>query len=268
MARHIEECSAKHAGAFLTHLDRHVPAKAYAAAVRARIRATPNWAPALAKCNGCRDTVWGAEEYLRHVEGCARHRGYNATTKHHRVVEWFAALSRRVGDLVEVEPRGFQSFTCPHCGDVVKETEQRAHTRKCGGSLLRSGPDLRISGWTTSEKGPQGVFWRPHDGDMFFDVTVVHTTAPSHVGSRDCALNAKVQEKLTKYHEELKLLRVGDLTVLAVSARGRLHRDAMHFLERAANLLNCPVRELVADLSACLQHANGDILANAFGWRR
>jgi hypothetical protein len=208
-----------------------------------------------------------AEHFLRHAEGCTKRPGLNATNKHHMVVQWFAKLAQKCGDVVEIEPRGFQRFRCPKCNAKVSDTAQRAHERRCGGSLRRSGPDIRISGWTAKEKGPHGTFWRPHPTDMFFDVTVVHTTAPSHIGNKSDGLDAVVLSKLTKYHDELQLIPRGDLTVLPLSARGRMHPNVLHFLERAASILECPPKDLAADLSALLQHANGDILSRAFGWR-
>ena len=190
---------------------------------------------------------------MLHNVGCASRPGSNATVRHNKLRDYIHHLlegSQCV--FVEKEPRDFENHVCRTCGAIVSRSQAPSHSDRCRGKLDRHGPDLRVS-WSGSDGGMPG--------DIFYDITVVHVTAPSYNSAGSTAESLLLERKKTKidYYTRNNLTEDQSLIVLNVRALGGLCGETLELLRRAAIAARRDVDEVVAEFGFLLQTANGEL---------
>jgi hypothetical protein len=176
----------------------------------------------------------------------------NATTKHNALVTFLSTLCKAAGLPHELEPRGFQSYTCPKCSKSdLGATGARAHRAQCHVDLIRSGPDLRIT-WTQDPSS---------DSDTYYDVTYIHETAPCYINhsTKDVILQ-KTLDKNKKYVASGMILPQ-DFVVLPILSLGSIHDNVRRLMERLAPLVDREPADLYAELSVRSQEYQGAMMA-------
>jgi hypothetical protein len=250
MCVHLRECVQSGSALWLTASKFPMSSSAFAAALRYRLWAAPMDSVPMVSC-GCGRAL-PARDYPRHAGGCARAPGSNATTKHHSIVSWFVNQARRAGWVCEQEPRGYQTYRCYKCDVAVTEREVRRHDSVCGAKLLRSGVDFRIG--------------HPVKGDVFYDFTSVHVTAPSHIKQPAKAVTDRIADKILRYcgtEAAPGSIAHSRFVVLVMHGLGGMHTGMRQLLGELAVAQRVDVADLMAELSVLYQYQTGDALARA-----
>jgi hypothetical protein len=181
-----------------------------------------------------------------HVCGCVALHGVNATAKHDTITAFFARLCRDAGVPYAKEPRAFEAHRCRGCKLLVQSADLKAHKALCKSAVDRTGPDLVIH-WA--------------EGAIVYDVTVAHTTAPSHLQTPVAEiLRRKIEHKATFYTEMCKPF---GFAVLPVTAHGRIPDETAMLLKRLARACGRTGKDVITSFSVTLQRLNGEILVNA-----
>ena len=172
----------------------------------------------------------------------------NATTKHNSLRDWSGRILRAAGVSFESEPRVFQMQRCTACAVLLTEEDMKIHKRTCTrGHYKPTGPDLLVD-WGDG---------RP----VVYDFTVVHATAPSHLGTPLATLyGAKAAEK-DKLYGEMAHTMGYPLVTLCVSSHGHLSEDTARFIALLAAVSGVGKRALRAEFLALVQRGNGKTLA-------
>jgi len=246
LERHLSECSQKGAGAWLTASRLDFRGPAFAAALRYRLRAPPAGQPSLLVCPGCRATL-PDDDFDEHAAGCVKIAGQNATKKHHAIVNLLAQMCARAGVACDKEPRDLQAYNCHGCGSLVSAAGRDTHKNNCHGKFSRTGPDLRIT-------------W--HNGaTTVYDVTVVHTTAPSHANTRPGRIvDKKVADKTAFY---TPLLAGEPFVVLPVRALGKIEDETRALIKTLSTIAETDPREALEEVSVALARGVGLSLVEA-----
>jgi len=192
--------------------------------------------------------------FALHAHGCASMPSRkNATNAHNHLAHHLHKICRNNALRSEVEPRGFQTYTCPRCkavieGDDVVEKLKR-HDGACGARPLRSGVDIEIM----------------LGSDRFMlDFTVIHAISPSLVKtSYDALVHTKTTEKLRKYVDSGMIPRK-EFVVAVVWSHGALHGDFMDFLRRFASEARVDFADLVDGVRNCAMWGQGASVNAAF----
>jgi hypothetical protein len=154
--------------------------------------------------------------------------GPNATKKHNEVVKYLAHLCDDADVDAQMEPRDLEAFRCHSCAATIPRQQKEAHHAICRANFSRTGPDLR-------------VFWP--SGSVVYDVTIVHTTAPSHAHTEPSRIVAdKVAAKNALYGPLL-----GDEPFVVLPAR-------------ALGTIEKPLRDLVVRLSVLAERKPADVM--------
>jgi hypothetical protein len=242
-ARHLDECSLKFAGAWLTAWYTDFQGAAFSAALRYRLNESPADSPAHSTCRGC-NKVFAARHFDAHVAGCVSKPGFNATTKHNSVVRLLKEMCDAAYLPAELEPRELEAYKCHTCGELVSGAQRAKHG--CTGSFSRTGPDLRI------------YFG---DGSVLYDLTVVHVTAPSYQGKPPKNIIAgKVRHKTAFYTPH-----VGDepFVVLPARALGGIEKPLLKLVRQLARMAEANQDQAIGKLSAALAQGVGNTLVSA-----
>ena len=223
----------------------------FAAAVRARLMAPHPRARTLATCPGCPGSLYEPVHLQRHVLGCAACPKANATTRHNRCVRFLYDLCERAGLPSVIEPRGFSTYTCPKCHvRGIAPDEERAHGRRCGVNLLRSGPDLYVS-HGGGECAPS---------EVYYDFTVIQTTAQSYERTATQRLLAEVIKEKEERYVTSGMIAKENFVVLPVTALGHLSPPVVRLLSFLADIIGDDREDVLDEFAAqgleCMKNPN------------
>jgi len=234
LKRHLEECSAKGAAAWMTASKVSFRGPAFAAAMRYRLRAPPENSAPILSCPGC-SIVYPTHLYDSHTAGCVKIRGPNATVKHNAIVKILHDLCAQANVPATLEPRDLEAFVCHACGETILFAAKHDHALRCKASFSRTGPDLRI-------------FWDA--GSTVYDVTIAHVTAPSYAATSPEQIVAnKIRAKEALY---LPLLGDEPFVVLPARAHGTIEPALRTLVKRLATLAEIPTALALDRISVAL----------------
>jgi hypothetical protein len=195
-------------------------------------------------CEGCNRT-FDADAFLDHVPGCASRSGFNATQKHNSLRDYLVTVLKEAGVNARPEPRDFETYKCKHCGQVVTSKEE--HRNVCAGSLARSGPDI------------EAFLQMDHAGTTrhLYDVSVVHSTAPSHVSKSIKALLKERQDVKDRTYAERAEKDGAVLVPLVCTSHGGLDGNLVALFDIIASKSVRTREELIAGFQTALHTGNG-----------
>jgi len=245
LERLLTECSQRGAGSWLTDIHASWSPTHFAAAVRHRLNVPHKDDPDVLLCPGCRRT-FPAKQIYQHAPGCVRVSGANASTKHNAIVLAVLNDAKSAGLTTTREPREFASYQCRGCHRLFPPDLVTEHAAKCAPHTKprHSGPDGR-------------VIFADEDDSVVFDVTVIHSTAPSHARTeRAQLLKDKVQAK-TKLYEGMVSASSERFLVLAIYSHGAIPIESRAFLQRIADMKEVPRADVEAAVTNALQRGNG-----------
>jgi len=251
-ARHIREMRARHTNAWLQPFWMSAAPTSFSAALRFHLLEVTAAAASSPSCTGCRKSFTDPVDNMLHGIGCASRPGINATTRHNALRDYICRILRESSVLFEREPRDFEKHSCRRCAAVITRNQVAEHIRVCNGKLDRHGPDLRIV-WPGDDNGDAG--------EIFYDLTVIHVTAPSYnaSGVKAESLISERDDEKQRYYRNANLQDGQTLVVLPVRALGGLPIVTVELLHRVARAADrCP-REVIAEFSFVLQTVNGEV---------
>jgi hypothetical protein len=251
--RHLEQCSMEHSSAWMNAVRDHIAPARFAAALRLRARAMSRLYPSQLRCPGCNYRATAQVEFVAHAHGCATLCEENAATKHNAGYAVLQQLAKTAGLSTEVEPREFQTYKCPQCREGgIANADRRAHSLKCGVSLsrlVRSGPD-----WS--------VLW-PGGPVKYYDFTVIHAIAPSHVAETVDTMVAKVRTAKRAKYVDTGMIVKDDFEVMHVFSLGGLGPGVLNQLKHLAALNGVEESVAIARMSATLMERTGAAITRA-----
>ena len=213
--------------------------------VMMRLGCTPPEMLDLIPCPGC-STELSASNALHHVAGCTQCSGVNATRKHTHLIRFLGELCAKAGLPHVLEPRVHTSFYCTKCKASISDEAVENHP--CKARRIRSGPDL-------------GIMWLTI-GEVLYDLTVVHTCAPSHIKSTpEQLMQNALERKNTKYVVE-KGISTQEFSCLAVTEFGQLHQNTRRLLECLAKRSERNVNEVKEEFQLEIEKMNAYTVAN------
>jgi len=255
-SRHLREMRARHSQWWLRPYWMVSAPSSFAAAVRFHLLEVTTTGAAVTSCAGCRKSSPDATDAMLHAIGCAARPGVNVTSRHNALRDYVCRLLRDTSLPFEREPRDFEKHSCRRCSLNITRQSMPDHAKNCGGKLDRHGPDLRIV-WSGDDDGVAG--------EIFYDFTVIHVTAPSYnsSGMKAEALIADREREKQRYYREANLTDDQVLVVLPVRALGGLGAATIELLRRVAVVAErCPA-EVLAEFSFLLQVFNGEVSRGA-----
>ena len=173
-----------------------------------RLGIVPENMPKSVVCPGCL-TEYSSDTIFQHIPGCTQCCGINATKKHTRLVRFLGELCAKAGVPHVIEPRVHSSFFCTKCKATISEELSEHHP--CRARRMRSGPDL-------------GIMWS-HLGEILYDVTVVHSCAPSYAKT---SVEQLIQNALERKHKKYVVqggIPKESFSCLAMTELGQLHNN-------------------------------------------
>jgi len=194
------------------------------------------------------------KKFALHAHGCASMPSKkNATNAHNHLANHLDKVCRSNAIRSEVEPRGFQTYTCSKCNMVIEgqgvAQKLKQHDRSCGSRPLRSGVDIEIM--LGSRR------W-------MLDFTVIHATCPSLVKtSYDTLVQTKTKEKVRKYVDSGMIPR-SEFLVAVIWSHGVLHKDFTDFLKLLAAEARIDFVDLVDGIRNCTMWGQGASVCAAF----
>lgn len=256
----LEANSVKGAPGWLIAHRKWMPPQVYAAAWRFRARAVSTVEAPQLRCPACPSFQGGRlldqVEFVEHVHGCTKiASGDNATRAHHHLVKRIVHHVEENGGHATREPREYQSYKCPKCPfETVRglnvQQQVRAHDKKCGASLIRSGVDAEL--WLQRQR-------------YLVDATIAHLVCESHF---DTAIAAVVGQKIaTKYHhyvEVLKIVSPEEFVVAVAHSTGGLHVHLHQLLGKIGREFDVPYPDLVEDIRHTVMWGTGASITAAF----
>jgi len=247
--------SQKGAGGWLDCPTQRMYSVAYAAAWRLRCFAKALSLPSGAACPTHTSLgVMDQREFALHAHGCASMPSKkNATNAHNHLARHLDKVCRNNAIRSEVEPRGFQTYTCTKCGVVIEGQhvleKLKQHDRSCGARPLRSGVDLEVM--LGSDR-------------YMLDFTVIHSICPSLAKSSfDALAQMKIREKTARY-VGTGMIPPKEFVVAIVWSHGALHKDFVDFLKKLASEAHVDFSELVAGVRNCAVWGQGAAISAAF----
>ncbi len=212
-----------------------------------------------------------------HVTACAK-RNASAWLLHptsiNRPASYAKALQNRLfWPCVEVPV-----IVCEGCGTVLQSTSINAHVIGCAGRKgisvnTRHSRMINIimkylnaalvpvakEVWLSPERRIDLlVFW--DNGAEFIDVTITSSTTKSHSGNKN--LDSELAQQKAKKYKTLADKWEASLTTARWDAMGGWGNESMNLVKRIASISGIDVAEIIAEFSATLQAANGDILTS------
>jgi hypothetical protein len=199
-------------------------------------------------CEGCRKT-FSAADFLDHAPGCASRSGFNTTQKHNSLRDYLVAVMLEAGIVTRAEPRDWETYKCKHCAQTV--TDRAEHRLVCAGSLVRSGPDI------------EAFLQMDHAGPTrhLYDVSVVHSTAPSHLARSVTALFKERQDTKDRSYGARAAQEGAILVPLVCTSHGAIDGNLIKLFDVIA-LKSVRTRdELIAGFQTTLHIGNGAAIA-------
>jgi len=253
--RLLEVNKMKGSGSWIDAADQWMPPDVYAAAWRLRCRAKAHSLPEGAKCPGCPTLpVMSQVDFANHAHGCAAcPSGANATDAHNHLGKHVWKHCDANALHAELEPRGFESFTCSKCKEVLSGNDARVklrqHDRRCGTKLYRRGVDLEVY-----VRGRRRMV----------DFTIAHPTCDSYLDSSlDAIARAKKAKKEDRYVKS-GMVPQSELVVALAYSSGALHEDFMRFLGDVAHDSDTDFDALVVRTRNCVMWGQGKSVVAAF----
>jgi len=192
--------------------------------------------------------------FALHAHGCASMPSKkNATNAHNHLAHHLHKVCKNNAIRSEVEPRGFQTYTCPKCKAVIEGDRMaeklKQHDSACGARPLRSGVDIEIM--LGSKR-------------YMLDFTVIHATCPSYVSSSyESLVQSKTSGKTKKYVDSGMIPRE-EFVVAIVWSHGALHKNLLDFLARFAAEARVDLPGLIDGVRNCVMWGQGASVSAAF----
>jgi len=255
VARVLEINSLKGSGDWIDTPSQWMPPAPYAASWRLRCLATALSLPAGAQCPGCpRLGVMSQVDFMLHAQGCTRcPTQQNATAAHDRLTSYLHKHASENAVYSEIEPRGFQTFTCDECGAVFSgmdtRSQLRAHARRCGVHVHRRGVDLEI--WLNRRR-------------RMVDFTIVHATCSSLMTSSLPSIIRQKQNRKDARYVDSGLVPKEEFIMAAAFSSGALDVGFKSLLRDIAEEAHTDFVELVEGVRNVVMWGQGAAVDAAF----
>jgi len=255
IARLLEANKMKGAGGWIDEPTQWMPPDAFSSAWRLRCRAKCRSLPDGAMCPGCPTLgVMSQVDFASHAHGCTRcPSGQNATDAHNHLSKHIAKACSDNALHAVLEPRGFQSFTCGTCKEVLSgadlHSKIRTHDRRCSMKLYRRGVDLEVY---------------LHRRRRMIDFTIAHVTTPSWCSTPIANIvDLKKNEKCERYVKS-GMIPEDEFVVATAFSSGALHEDFTRLLTDIATCAVIDYELLVKSVRNCVMWGQGASVAAAF----
>jgi hypothetical protein len=229
------------------------------------LRAPHPQLPEAVHCPGCNIEL-NAVDFNGHVAGCARCRGYNASSRHAGMKMLLHELLDQLGiSHDDQEPRELKDYRCPGCHVRLKGDDIEAHPQEC--PKVRDGTTAKACG-----SGPDGRLYLPQGKSdrprvIVWDITIVSTTAPSHEEhSFEQAFAAVTKKKVALYEARILAQNPGqEFLVIGGSALGKLSESTTTLVKSlvAASNSGLSADYVCKKLQAGLAFCSGHVIAEA-----
>ena len=195
-------------------------------------------------CPGCK-ILLNSDNMIRHITGCSKCAGLNATVKHSTLVNFLYELCLKAGIPCEKEPRTFSTLRCTQCNEMVEPNHKRTHERACGGrSFRRSGPDLVI-------------YWA--SGEIHYDLTVVHELAPSNLATKCAQLFREASKRKHDTYVKSGKISESSFQCIPILSGGAMHTNTQSLLSALADASGSQRQQIKSEFQVLLQELNGAV---------